>query len=211
MTLNEISFNILNKMRGGRSSNNEYISLDQIKFNINYYRSLILHRDLRRSQNKHLFEQSLNVQLESDNPFDFKITNIPQIIQLEHEYPIYIRNSSDSYPIENYHRSNFMLFNSWTNNKPRFFIKGNTILISVSANTFNQGDTFTITGIFENPTQVYLRNGFTVFNADDQPYPASGDLIQRISQSLINGDLELILRTANDITADNLSPNPKGQ
>ena len=34
MTLDEIAYNILNLLRGGRSSNDEFISIDQIKFNI---------------------------------------------------------------------------------------------------------------------------------------------------------------------------------
>ena len=34
MTLNEIAYNILNLVRGGRSSNNDYISTSQIKFNV---------------------------------------------------------------------------------------------------------------------------------------------------------------------------------
>ena len=34
MTLNEIAYNLLNLVRGGRSHHDEHISLDQIKFNI---------------------------------------------------------------------------------------------------------------------------------------------------------------------------------
>ena len=49
MTLNEIAYNILNLVRGGRSSNNEHISLSQIKFNVKYYRAMLIRRDFARN------------------------------------------------------------------------------------------------------------------------------------------------------------------
>ena len=48
MTLNEIAYNILNLVRGGRSSNNDHISLDQVKFNINL-QSYAYGRDFARN------------------------------------------------------------------------------------------------------------------------------------------------------------------
>ena len=49
MTLDEIAYNILNLLRGGRSSNDELISLDQIKFNIQHYRAMLIRRDYARN------------------------------------------------------------------------------------------------------------------------------------------------------------------
>ena len=46
MTLDEIAYNILNLLRGGRSSNDELISIEQIKFNIKHYRAMFIRRDL---------------------------------------------------------------------------------------------------------------------------------------------------------------------
>ena len=45
MTLNEIAYNLLNLIRGGRSHHDEHISLDQIKFNIKHYRAVFIRRD----------------------------------------------------------------------------------------------------------------------------------------------------------------------
>ena len=42
MTLDEIAYNLLNLIRGGRSNNDEHISLSQIKFNIKHYRAMLL-------------------------------------------------------------------------------------------------------------------------------------------------------------------------
>ena len=49
MTLNEIAYNILNLVRGGNSHQDESISLDQIKFNIQYYRAMLIRRDFARN------------------------------------------------------------------------------------------------------------------------------------------------------------------
>ena len=49
MTLNEIAYNLLNLVRGGLSSQDESISLDQIKFNIKHYRAMFIRRDYARN------------------------------------------------------------------------------------------------------------------------------------------------------------------
>ena len=49
MTLNEIAYNLLNLIRGGRSHHDEHISLDQIKFNIKHYRAVFIRRDFAKN------------------------------------------------------------------------------------------------------------------------------------------------------------------
>ena len=49
MTLDEIAYNLLNLVRGGRSSNDEQIALSQLKFNIKHYRAMLIRRDYARS------------------------------------------------------------------------------------------------------------------------------------------------------------------
>ena len=51
MTLNEIAYNLLNLVRGGRSNQDEHISLDQIKFNIKHYRAVFIRRDFAKNGN----------------------------------------------------------------------------------------------------------------------------------------------------------------
>lgn len=51
-TLSESAYNILNLLRGGRSTNNEHISIDQIKYIILYYRALVLRRDLAEANSR---------------------------------------------------------------------------------------------------------------------------------------------------------------
>ena len=49
MTLNEIAYNLLNLVRGGRSNHDEHISLDQIKFNVKHYRAMFIRRDYAKN------------------------------------------------------------------------------------------------------------------------------------------------------------------
>ena len=49
MTLDEIAYNIRNLYRGGRSSQDDPISLSQLKFNIKYYRAMFIRRDYARN------------------------------------------------------------------------------------------------------------------------------------------------------------------
>ena len=49
MTLDEIAYNLLNLVRGGRSNNDEHISLAQIKFNIKHYRAMFIRRDYAKN------------------------------------------------------------------------------------------------------------------------------------------------------------------
>jgi len=55
MTLDEIAYNLLNAFRGGRSSQDENISLDQIKFNIRHYRAVFIRRDYARNGEDYLY------------------------------------------------------------------------------------------------------------------------------------------------------------
>ena len=49
MTLDEIAYNLINSLRGGRTNHDEHISTDQIKFNIKHYRAVFIRRDYARN------------------------------------------------------------------------------------------------------------------------------------------------------------------
>jgi hypothetical protein len=72
-TLNQAAYNVLNLVRGGRSTNNEYISLEQVKFAIRYYRALLFRRDIHNGRRTEGMEQELQpvklepVTLSTDN------------------------------------------------------------------------------------------------------------------------------------------------
>lgn len=68
MTLQEAAYNLLNLLRRGRSTNSEEVSIEQIKFNILYYRALLLRRDAERGTNLSPFEQTLPVEIDLVSP-----------------------------------------------------------------------------------------------------------------------------------------------
>jgi len=231
MTLNELSYNVLNKLSGGRSTHNSYISLDQVKFNINYYRSLLIHRDIRRSQNTEYFEQELCpvelTRVTSTNNSNIhtilkSVERLPDIVRFNYEFPFYVKSKllDIEYPIESMHRAIFQKYNRYTDKEPRAYLRNGYLYLTRDLygefihneleEEPDQINDLCVRGIFENPTQVQIFNGVDPLDADDKPYPVSGDMAQRISESLINGDFQLILRTPADITHDNLPPSPKG-
>lgn len=229
-TLSELAYDLLNKLSGGRSTHNEYISLDQIKFNINYYRSLLIHRDIeRKSINRESFEQRLDVTIEitaesdlSDIEFFVRSTQtIPDVVRANYRYllNVYNKTTNKVYPVNNYHRMKYTAFNQFTKDDPRAYLLdkylyihknlladqleqlvNNTAPADLQLTTFNPD--IVVRGIFEDPRKVHLYNGADPETVDDKEYPISGDMIQRISQSIINGNLELLLTTPNDTMAD---------
>jgi hypothetical protein len=193
-TLNEISFNILNKLSGGRSTHNDYISLDQIKFNVNYYRALLLHRDLKKTVLEEFsFFQRLVIEFsEIEEQFYKSNSKIPPIVRLDHRFPLYVEDD-EVIPVTISNRMRYQEFSSFTKNNPISYLSDGFLYIK----NIDLEDLI-IRGIFENPSEAYILGQHDPEKVDDLPYPCSSDLVQRISQSLINGDLEIILQTPND-------------
>ena len=78
MTLDEIAYNILNLLRKGRSSNDELISIEQLKFNIKHYRAMYIRRDYARNGYvSNSLEQDLGC-LELEKVDASKCCNLPQ-------------------------------------------------------------------------------------------------------------------------------------
>jgi len=236
-TLNELAYDLLNKLEGGRSTHNSYISLDQIKFNINYYRSLLIHRDIERtSLNRESFEQRINVSLEitadsdlSDIKFFVRsIDELPKIVRANHRYLLNVYNTTTDkvYPVNNYHRMKYTMYNQFTKDASRAYLLDNYLYLhknllaeqleelinsgegELSVDEFNPN--IVVRGIFEDPREVHLHNGVDPEEIDDKPYPISGDMIQRINQSIINGNLELIQQMPNDTKHNTLPDHQLG-
>ncbi len=234
-TLDQIAYNILNKMEGGRAHHNTYYSLDQIKYNIENYRTLFLRRDLRESHDLRNFEQKINMNM-------FRITEskvngnisyalesikeIPMLLRLKHQMPLMIKNeqSKVTIPVIDHHGSYYQQnFNRYTNRNPRAFMRGNLLYITgdpVSKqlegliNNKEELDTEKITanvtdieiyGLFEKPTEVMQFNGIDLDDVGNQPYPITKDFIQRITEGLINGELQMLMQTPSD-TKHNATP-----
>lgn len=234
-TLNKLAYNILNKLEGGRSTTNSFISLDQIKYNIEHYRALFLRRELRNDEDLHPFEQKIQLtfsrKTESNPPFivnNYLVSNeeLPNIIRLKDRYALRVFNKQRTkvIPVQNAYISHLQDYNRYTRKDARAYILDNKLHItsdSISylvdqsikdkeydltekdAIFYNINNIF-IVGVFDSPTDVFLRNGYSPVDVDDKPYPLSMDMSARITEGILNGTLPLIKQTTADITHNNL-------
>lgn len=208
-SLTEIAFNIRNKITGGRSTHNEYISLDQIKFNIDYYRSLILHRDLEKAVlEDDSFYQKLEVEFEKHEENVYKSTiKLPKIVRFSHKYALRIGDYY-RYPVTIHNSIRYMNFNKYTKNHHRAYLLDDHLFIYADVNPSN-AHKIPVYGIFENPRQAYIVAGYDPEVVDDLPYPLSSDIIQRLSESIISNEVNL-LQIPSDTKHDNLPANVSG-
>ena len=173
MTLNEISHNILNLIRGGRSSNDELISIKQIEFNILHYRAMLIRRDYAKNGivTRHL-EQDLGcLELEpislntccsiyeepgltsSECKVKKTIRKIPKTVRFNFEEAItYVGTIDKLNTIQLVPAAavKFNKYNKYTKNKQKAFILQDHLYV---INT--QGlDFINLRGIFEDPREL---------------------------------------------------------
>lgn len=212
-SLNQIASNIRNLLRGGRSSNDDLLSLEQIKFQIKYYRSLLIRRDQERNMNRSSsFEQDLGHVAVStiDSAEDDSISSgrtivrtddkIPAPIRLKNKEAITYIVSDDKVgtpiPLIDAHRTPWQEHNKYTQDKCFAFYRGGYLYIYNNVTL----DTVYIRGIFEDPEEVYnftRENGLDLYD-DNSPFPISNDMLQNITQSILSGEGKIVLGTPND-------------
>ena len=226
MTLNEIAYNILNLVRGGRSSNNEYISLDQIKFNVKYYRAMLIRRDFARNGmvTRHL-EQDLGC-LELEKVDASKCCNLPiecAVYKTIRKIPRTVRfNFRDAIThvsdvtglgtitqVEP-HAVQWLPYEKFTAGKYRaYMIEDYMYIYNADGLGF-----INVRGIFEDPEDVSLYDcdGSDCYD-DSMDFPIPMDMLQTITQGLMSGELMMLSTSINDTTNDTLQdqgrPAPK--
>jgi len=226
MTLNEIAYNILNLVRGGRSSNNEHISTSQIKFNVKYYRAMLIRRDFARNGiiTRHL-EQDLGC-LELIKVDASKCCNLPTecaVYRTVKKVPRTVRfNFSDAIthvgdvsgtgtiPIVDSNAVQWLPYDKYTKNKMKaYMIEDYIYIYNADGLKF-----INIRGIFEDPEDVAMFDcdGSDCYN-DDSEFPIPMDMLQTITQGIMSGELMMLASSVNDTTNDTLQdqgrPAPK--
>jgi hypothetical protein len=140
-TLNEIAFNILNTLSGGRSEEDKNLSIDQVKFYVQYYRSLILRRELRPHESANEFSQFLpNIEMEIitkessrkvelPTPFLKSTKPIPPTVRLRGNRSGLLSVTSldldESFSQIAYNHHKWTKHNKYTSNTPRAFLHNN--------------------------------------------------------------------------------------
>lgn len=218
-SLNEIAYNLLNNMRGGRSSHSDHLSLEQVKFMIKYYRSLFIRRDLERNYNRwRAFEQDLGLVPVSivDSAEHDTITSGRLLMRTDDKIPTPIRlkrgeaishigdvdRVGKPIPLIDTVRSYYQRFNKYTSEDSFAFYRDGYVYIEndVTLNNIN------IRGVFEDPEKVHA---FTIDNDldlydENSPFPISMDMLQQITQGLMNGELSAVVQTPNDEELDRM-------
>lgn len=222
MTLNEIAYNILNLARGGRSTNNDYISLDQIKFNVKHYRAVFIRRDFARNGTitRHL-EQDLGciklIKVDAS-----KCCSLPvdcSVYRTEEKIPKTVRfNFSDAIthvsdvtglgtiPMVEPYTVQWLPHDKYTKKaRKAYMIEDYMYIYNAEGMGF-----VNIRGVFEDPEEVALFDcdGSDCYD-DDSQFPLPMDMIQAITNGIVAGELQLLAGSVNDTTNDTLQT-PQG-
>ncbi len=210
MTLNEIAYNILNLVRGGRSSNNDYISTSQIKFNVKYYRAMLIRRDFARNGiiTRHL-EQDLGC-LELIKVDASKCCNLPTECAVYRTVRFNFRDSityvgdvsgTGSIPIVESNAVQWLPYDKYTKNKMKaYMIEDYIYIYNADGLKF-----INVRGVFEDPEDVakFDCDGSDCYD-DNMDFPIPMDMLQTITQGIMSGELMMLASSMNDTTNDTL-------
>ena len=218
MTLNEIAYNLLNLVRGGRSNTDEHISLAQIKFNIKHYRAMYVRRDYSRNgfNSRHL-EQDLGcVHLE---PVDASKCcslpttctvyrskkRIPKTIRYNFEEAIsYVGDitGTKTIPFIPSNAIQWLPYDKYTKDKLKAYMIEDYLYIYNAEGL----EAINIRGVFEDPEDIARFDGCEEGGCydPDAEYPLPLDMLNLINSGLINGELGLLSGTFSDTSNDRM-------
>tara|TARA_R110000744_G_scaffold103992_3_gene199191 strand:- start:303 stop:1001 length:699 start_codon:yes stop_codon:yes gene_type:complete len=219
MTLDEIAYNLLNLVRGGRSHNDEHISLNQIKFNIKHYRAMFIRRDHSRNgfSSRHI-EQSLGCvdiervdasqccKLPSTCIVHRSKSPIPKTIRYNFEEAItYVGDITGfgTIPMINPNTVQYLTYDKYTNQKMKAYMIDNYLYIYNA-----QGlEGVNVRGVFEDPKDVESFNGCldgVCYDDSASDYPISLDMLSLINQGFLKGELQLLAGSSSDTKNDRM-------
>jgi len=210
MTLNEISYNILNLLRAGRSNNDETISLDQIKFNVKHYRAMFIRRDFARNGlvTRHL-EQDLGclelIQVDASKccnlpigcPVYKTVKVIPRTVRFNFREAITYTGDVTGLgriPLVEPYEISFLPFDKYTKLNPKAY------MIEDSMYVYNpRGMKYiNVRGIFEDPEELVNYDCTGGCYDSDSIFPMPADMIAGITAGMANGELRLLSSSLND-------------
>lgn len=219
MTLNEIAYNLLNLFRGGRSNQDEHISLDQVKFNIKHYRAMFIRRDFAKNgfTSRHI-EQDLGCvdvkkvdaskccKLSSECSVYRTVSKIPKTIRYNFKEAIsYVGDLTGigNIPIVNSNTIQWLPYDKYTKDKIKSYMIGDYVYIYNAEGL----EFINVRGVFEDPEDVARFSdcdGVKCYNDSKSDYPISIDMLSLINQSLISGELSLLSGTFSDTENDRM-------
>lgn len=217
MTLNEIAYNLLNLVRGGRSNHDEHISLDQIKFNVKHYRAMFIRRDFAKNgfTSRHI-EQDLGCievaptdaskccRLPSHCIVYRSVMPLPKTIRYNFEEAItYVGDvtGQGTIPMVNSNTIQWLPFDKYTKNKMKSYMI-NDYLYIYNADGLEKVN---VRGVFEDPQDVSVFKeceGGGCYDDSIHDFPISMDMLQQINQGILGGELSLLSGSFSDTKND---------
>jgi len=216
MTFNEIAYNILNLIRAGRSSQDEHISLRQIKFNVLHYRAMFIRRDYARNGKitRHLEQDLRCLKLEKTDMsrccdgFNTGCTilkteqKIPRTVRFHFKEAITFVGAADGmssiHLIEPYMAKMASYAKYTGTNRKAFMLEDYMYILNAEGM-----ENINIRGVFEDPTDLSLFDcGGSDCYDDNSEFPMPADMLQLITNGMVQGELQLLLGTINDTMND---------
>lgn len=151
---------------------------------------------------------------------------IPTVLRTKYSIPLVVSdpNRSIVYPVTHHTWQYWQFYNKYTSDSPRAYLLDNRLYIvgdkfsnylsqyiNEEEGGFDEEIVFQdvsgllIYGVFEKPTEVMIKNGIDPLDVGSQEYPITKDLVQRITEGLINGELQMMMQTPSD-TKHNTGP-----
>ena len=217
MTLQEIAYNLLNLVRGGRSNNDDHISLSQIKFNIKHYRAMFIRRDFAKNgfTSRHI-EQDLGCvhvepvdaskccKLPSHCVVYRSVKPLPKTIRYNFEEAItYVGDVTGmgTIPMVNSNTIQWLPYDKFTKNNMKAYMI-NDYLYVYNADGL---EAVNIRGVFEDPEDVAEFDdcdGQGCYDDSKHDFPISMDMLQLINQGILGGELGLLSGSFSDTKND---------
>ena len=218
MTLNEIAYNLLNLVRGGKSHQDETISLDQIKFNIKHYRAMFIRRDFAKNgfTSRHI-EQDLGcLELKKVDPT--RCCNLPSSCSVyrtietlpktvRHNFKESITHVGDitgtgTIPMVNSNVVKWLPHDKYTNkNYKAYMIEDYLYIYNADGLKY-----INVRGVFEDPKEVekFKDCSGTDCYDDNGEFPIPMDMLQSINNGVLAGELRLLAGTFSDTENDRM-------
>lgn len=214
MTLDEIAYNILNLLRGGRSNIDDHISLDQIKFNIKHYRAMFIRRDFARNGlvTRHL-EQDLGclrlVKVDASKccnlpiycPIYRTVMPIPKTVRFNFSEAITYTGDITGLgriPLIEAYEVATLPYDKYTSNRPKAYMIEDYMYVYNP----NGMEFINVRGIFEDPEALTAYDCGSNCYDGSTPFPLPADMVSAITTGMLSGELAILSQTFSDTTND---------
>jgi len=220
MTLDEITYNLLNLIRGGRLSHDEHISPEQIKFNIKHYRAMFIRRDYAKhgfisshiEQDLGCLELTYVDSVKCCSPSSAQETGclvyrtvkeLPKTVRYNFKEALsYIGDVTGvgTIPFIPANTVQYLAYDKYTKGKYKAYMIDNYLYV-YNADGLKY---INVRGVFEDPSEVatFDCNGSDCYNDSSSPFPIPLDMIERINTGILSKELALLGGSFTDTVND---------